>query len=176
MFAKNDFAEFNSSYGKYVKKDAEFWAKVRLGRVSVSNEAVKLRREFNEAQTEEERRSLVPRIIVAEKRNPAPTPSVEKFSNEITNLGNEGQESLNDSLTENEFTGYDTYLLKQFLLSNNHVSYCTIPAKLDEKLDDLQRQEIFLLDEKAPTKLGGGKCHTVYKAHVMQGDEESEVI
>ena len=176
MFANNDFGKFNSSYGKYVRKDAEFWAKVNVDRIKVRNEAVDLRIKFLRSLNPEEKKGLVPKIIAAEKRDPAPTPSVEKFSGEISNLGHEEQESLNDSLADNEFTGYDTYLLKQFLLSNNHVSYSTIPNNLNEKLDDLQRQEIFLLQKDEPKKLGGGKYHSVYKAHVMQGDEERDVI
>lgn len=176
IFSKNDFGKFNSKFGSYVKKDAEFWKEVNLGSIRFSNKAVELRQKFRLAQTKEEKKALVPQIIKAEKEEPSPSPSVVDFSGDIQKMDGDSQEALSNTLAENEFTGYDSYLLKQFLLSNNYKNMYPIPKKLDDKLDDLQNQEIFLLDSEAPKKIGGGKYHTVYKTKVMQGNEEKEVI
>lgn len=185
MFSNNDYGKFNNSYGKYVKKDAEFWAKVNNGTINVpDNEAAKLRCQFRKTQGKEEKKNLIPKIIKAEKKALSPTPSVENFSKEIDRLKQEetkskkqqNPSSLNDYLKVNKFAGYDSYLLKQFLLSDKKVNGGEVPKELDKKIDELQGQEIFLLDDSAPTKIGGGKYHTVYKANVMQENKEKEII
>lgn len=184
MFSNNDYGKFNHSYGKYVKKDAEFWAKVYTREPSELDGAVKLRYDFNSAKNAEKKKELIPQIIEAEKINPPPTPSVDNFSKEIERLKQEetkskkqqNPSSLNDYLKVNKFAGYDSYLLKQFLLSDKKVNDGEFPDNLDEKIDKLQNQEIFLLDDNVPTKIGGGKYHTVYKANVMQENEEKEII
>ena len=176
MFSNNDYGKFNHSYGKYVKKDAEFWAKVYTRKPSELDGAVKLRYDFNSAKNAEKKKKLIPKIIEKEKTDPTPTPSVDNFSKEIRRLKYQDPSLPETYLENNEFAGYDSYLLKQFLLSDKKVNGGEFPDNLDKKIDKLQNQEIFLLDDNVPTKIGGGKYHTVYKANVMKENEEKEII
>ena len=158
-----------------MKQDGEFWEKINSGLLKVNNKAANLRRDFANTSDENKKKDLVPKIIKAEKKEPSPVPSLKKFEDDLTKFTSIERRILNDTLVEKEFTGYDSYLLKEFLLANNHHSNYEIPDKLDQKLNSLQNEEIFLL-ENNPKKLGGGKFHTVYMAKVMQEGGVKDVI